>query len=1061
MKNPRQPKAKGDYSNPKLALQILVKQTDWLDGEMHWLSDRVVWIQDGITLAPDQKDLAKAQRRLYKMAEFPAASKKLFGDAAAWLRCRQQKLELAKRVVTIDITLLSARRGKKKLTVDEVEQLAALIVAEALCVNLPSISPAESLFRLGEQSLPVLSQLLHDKNAPDAARALAAVLVGAVKNAYQVDVRLPAGSNAWMRRAFAAGNKFGMMENVSTLIWLINSSNSEALLERVRKHLVEPGPFLIGVQDARYMLLSGTQSAEVARIFDRLRSIEDLEDLIPSSKDLASQGWSSEKQGRKQTNLFRRQGYLPRKTAPMHEIILKEFASIIRQYVLSTRKSEVVDLLAQYIRKTMALDEGCIELLAMLIRSLKRGLTMSPEIGWHYIRMLNENQPRFWPPQSLVMRHLYGSSNSTSIQRLENNWSHGFAAFGDLLDHSQDPDWVQSLLNIGLLSSISHCVFVPEKQEVEVALFLNSHSNLQECGTRAQLVSLVHGWGSVERARAALLPLVRAIGALPDSREKVFSILCGLIGKSDPAGGASSRVATLEAAVLLTPALGKVVETNSNLSYAAETLVGQVAQFIGTPTMDKSFLVWSIDYLVERWINVHRVEDVIEVPFRLAGADFKLFQRLLKFWCEVKEPVSRLLVKEGLDILERHPTLKLQVARAISEHLQLCLRLFCQLILLERFTIPRDGILDALRFGEPGEEEPWLSLVAFLPDRKDEIVSLYRAAKVLGLLRLPAVVQDPIDLPRKMATELEFLRSHWQGKETPQNISIRMDRLADSMANPDELNARVSEQLQRHIEIVSAQLTLQAANHILHQQIKQELGTARGIDADAVDSAEFLLEAATLSVTLTTNRRLLRKLLREILFGNRHWARKHPLNERFLKTLSQRGIDVDTWLGDSPHVIENEKIPGSPIRLHLEQDPLLIMQMGNYFGTCLSLDSFNAFSAVADACDLNKRVLYATDTHGTVIARKLIAINTDLELVGFRPYVSMQSSNLTQLVKEIVNNYCIEFASVCRLPLSDSGEVANLVASKWYDDGIRQWGAVPDAEPGPERSCASINADQS
>ena len=53
--------------------------------------------------------------------------------------------------------------------------------------------------------------------------------------------------------------------------------------------------------------------------------------------------------------------------------------------------------------------------------------------------------------------------------------------------------------------------------------------------------------------------------------------------------------------------------------------------------------------------------------------------------------------------------------------------------------------------------------------------------------------------------------------------------------------------------------------------------------------------------------------------------------------------------------------------LRLETDLLRILQMGNYMGTCLSLGGGNAFSTVANACDLNKRVLYAANGAGTEV----------------------------------------------------------------------------------------------
>ena len=70
--------------------------------------------------------------------------------------------------------------------------------------------------------------------------------------------------------------------------------------------------------------------------------------------------------------------------------------------------------------------------------------------------------------------------------------------------------------------------------------------------------------------------------------------------------------------------------------------------------------------------------------------------------------------------------------------------------------------------------------------------------------------------------------------------------------------------------------------------------------------------------------------------------------------------------------------------IRLEQDPLEVLKMGTYVGSCLGLGGGLTYSAAAALLDVNKQVLYARDEQGTVIARQLVAISDDNQLVPFR-----------------------------------------------------------------------------
>ena len=53
------------------------------------------------------------------------------------------------------------------------------------------------------------------------------------------------------------------------------------------------------------------------------------------------------------------------------------------------------------------------------------------------------------------------------------------------------------------------------------------------------------------------------------------------------------------------------------------------------------------------------------------------------------------------------------------------------------------------------------------------------------------------------------------------------------------------------------------------------------------------------------------------------------------------------WLAAHPRRYACPGVPGGAVRLHLETNPLRILQMGNLFGTCLSRGDGSAVEACA------------------------------------------------------------------------------------------------------------------
>ena len=114
-----------------------------------------------------------------------------------------------------------------------------------------------------------------------------------------------------------------------------------------------------------------------------------------------------------------------------------------------------------------------------------------------------------------------------------------------------------------------------------------------------------------------------------------------------------------------------------------------------------------------------------------------------------------------------------------------------------------------------------------------------------------------------------------------------------------------------------------------------------------------------------------------------------PGNHTWLMRAAQEGIDVLDWLEEGAAFRE---IAGRRFELCFCVEPAEILKMGKYFGTCLSPGECNQFAVLANAHDANKQVVYiyerpADDVpRGRPVARVLLAINTDFELMHYEVY---------------------------------------------------------------------------
>jgi len=184
---------------------------------------------------------------------------------------------------------------------------------------------------------------------------------------------------------------------------------------------------------------------------------------------------------------------------------------------------------------------------------------------------------------------------------------------------------------------------------------------------------------------------------------------------------------------------------------------------------------------------------------------------------------------------------------------------------------------------------------------------------------------------------------------------------------------------------------------------------------------------------LNHNRRPLKQFLQEYFRGNREYIDQHPKTRQWVR--KHKKLPLDLWQRGILFCRRTEKF--GPVSIQMERDPAEILKMGTYVGTCLSLGGDYMYSAVAALLDINKQVLYARDANQKVIARQLVAVSSNDELVCYTLY----PENASFEIKKIFWEYDRDFARALGLSLFDMSEsedkkytVDLILANDWWDD---------------------------
>ncbi len=119
------------------------------------------------------------------------------------------------------------------------------------------------------------------------------------------------------------------------------------------------------------------------------------------------------------------------------------------------------------------------------------------------------------------------------------------------------------------------------------------------------------------------------------------------------------------------------------------------------------------------------------------------------------------------------------------------------------------------------------------------------------------------------------------------------------------------------------------------------------------------------------------------------------------------------------------------ITLEVETDPFHVLFMGEYgFASCLSLRGANVWSAVSNAIDIDKVIVWARDPSGNIVGRRLLAL-TPQGVLSYRTYTNRHGLSLDGFFEKFIDAY----AAHCGTTVTHGVSPKPLLSDDWYDDG--------------------------
>ncbi len=1022
-----------------LSVRAKFAATAWLDGDVLWRDGRVVWRHDERIVAVGARELEAVSRALGSLKRHEKTARRSCADFDAWHARRVEQWEKACHLAAIrapdleTLVSLSRRRNPAAL-----ERLAALLAVEASVAEPLPVSPARALFAAWPYSQEAVRRLLRAEDQPIEARALAALVIGAA----QPLEALP--GEPFLRRAARYGARFGFPRAPLLVVALLQNGgrDAETSVSRVEKALENSAPFGFDAAQLLALQRAGQGAALVADFAEAANRLPDpfpplsFSPVLPKRFDLSAQRALSGSWNELRIASHREFRDVLAQIARRGDARDVEWVSELMEQLISAPLRALGEILVEKGRPTKRREREIPAFAASAAAAVAEVLKLLKAVAdapdWGVLALLQEILPQCKPCEviedlspaawaarweSCVMNHRRG--RLTPVLNLARDF--GVAA-------------AREALRLDCWKELSrHRQLQPEL--FHFALQIKAWAPDLGAETVHRIAYLGPFWKGAAGARAALQPIIVALNDAPSSERAVWlgEVLNGIewsrrgarrqlpaLARFLPAmrrvwGAGGDK---LERWTLVEVALGlweiapdEAAAMEARFGWLADEMTRRVAVDAGENPGWKSLadLVGFLSQLAPR--DEAKFRELMGASWRFANSDtdFK--------WPEVKR---------GAKIAREIGAFQTALCDNFARCPARCFALLEKLGPLDQFE-PLRAPLQAWQ--ERAQVAP---RVDWPLEFNGEFAARFVAAKrELGEAETPPAGMLKIaEWPRKIEAEIAALRARG---ELPLPLTKRLENLLSRLENRAELDASMRREMEESLRNATVEAELRVAELVVESCYRARLEVL-GAPKNVVLNAD-LMNAALLSTDIDLNRKWLREIVRAHCESRQDWRGEIEGNARFLQALSERGVNIQEWLAEAP---QGFVIGEGRIELRLEACPLRILQMGNYFDTCLSRGGCNAFSSVANAVELNKRVVFARDAKGRVVGRQLLALSSEGRLLGFHVYASLETEKVAAL-RCAFGSYARDFAARCGLELGDGGEVERLFVSDWYDDGAIVW----------------------
>ena len=288
-----------------------------------------------------------------------------------------------------------------------------------------------------------------------------------------------------------------------------------------------------------------------------------------------------------------------------------------------------------------------------------------------------------------------------------------------------------------------------------------------------------------------------------------------------------------------------------------------------------------------------------------------------------------------------------------------------------------------------------------------------------------------INWPQRLESEYKTLRKIEAKNLISPGALKRLEKLKILLKDPLKLKKSQENDLNKLIPDALRQASLEALDYKLGKIYTDHW---RKISTRPVENwDEDWDNALRLYFTTDHNKRLLKRLMINAAGGDYQWIYYHSDNINFLR---KNKVSRQHWIEPMSFSID---YASKVYNISAEKNLLKILQMGNIFGSCLSVGGFNSFSTIANAVEVNKHVLWCKDKQERIIGRKLLVLSPSGKLYGFNSYgAALDEENSQHWIKIAFDLFCLQLVKKAGIEMSNERDDEEKlgVFAHWYDDGI-------------------------